>query len=120
MACTRRQAKRVRTLKRRLLVSIKDGLLKKHKIIISPYILTDPSFYAEVDRPEGLLVLNPSIKKGGLNEFLASFIHECLHVLLGTGDERAIRRLEKHIWKDMSNGEKDFVLSFVAKNATWD
>ncbi len=111
----------MRTLKRKLLWAIgKNNLLKKHTILISSYALTDPYLCGEVDRPKGLLVLSPSVKRGGLNEFLASFIHECLHVFLKTSNEKLVGRLEKLVWKDMSSNEKAVLFIFLAENAMWD
>ena len=120
MVHVKRDAKSVRTLKHKLLLMIARDLTKKHTVIISSKLLSDPYCYAEVDRCGGLLVLNPSIKKGGLDEFISSFVHECLHIFLKTGCDKTINRLEKLLFADMSAMEKQNIFDFLAKNATWD
>lgn len=120
MAHVKYDAKSVRTLKQKLLLMIGKSLTKTHTIIISSKLLSDPDLYAEVDRHGGLLLLNPSIKRGGLDEFIASFIHECLHVFLKTGCDKIVCKMEKAIYADMSAIEKQNLFDFLAKNATWD
>lgn len=124
MAKTYKSAKDIRTLKRDLLRKIYTNILNTHTIVISAKQLSDPNLFAEVDRhgksKSGLMVLNPEKANGSLNEFLSTFIHECLHIYLKTSNEKIVKRLERMVYADMSATDKQALLTFFAQNSCWD
>jgi predicted metal-dependent peptidase len=116
-----KQRKRVRRIKRKLMRVIhQDNFKSKHRILISSKLMTEGDIHGEATH-DGFIILNPSKVKGSnLNEFLSTFIHECLHILFRKRCERFIRRLEYLVYADFACSEKEMLLCYIAQNATWD